>query len=48
MEPRRLAGQLVGDPTQLLHLVEKRLELLLVDVTKVRPADRSATGCVRT
>lgn len=47
METRRLASQLVGDPTEFLYLIEKRFELLLFDVTKVRPADMSAVGSVR-
>jgi hypothetical protein len=38
MKPRRLAGQFVGDSMQFSDLVEKGLELLLVDVRKVRPA----------
>ena len=34
-----LARQFISDPMQFLHLVEKGLELLLVDVTKVLSAD---------
>ena len=38
MKPCRLAGQFISDPMQFSNLVKKGLELLLVDLRKVRPA----------